>query len=379
LLVGLVAAALSLLGAFDPAAFFRAYLSAYIFWIGISLGTMAVVMMYHLTGGRWGRLIQRPGEAASLTLPLMLLLFAPIALGLRHLYPWANPTEVAADPVLQHKAIFFNPPAFLLRAIVSLGLWSLWALWIRGLSVAYDREPQPRYLSRLSGVSAAGLVLYFFTMSSAGIDWLMSRDTHWYSSVYGIVIVVGQGLSGVVFLLLALWALRKRSPMAAAVTPERLNDLGNLLLMFVILWAYVSFAQLLVSWMGNKQDEAAWYLQRLARGWKIVSIALIVLHFFVPFLLLLGQHNKRRIEALGTLAAVLLALRWIDAMYLVAPSGPDGPHGLSWLDPVTLIAIGGFWIATFLWNLHRQPLLPRATEIPEQGIAHGEHPDIAAA
>jgi hypothetical protein len=382
LIVGAGAFAVAIAGALigrDGASFCRAYLFAYIFWLGISLGSLALVMLYHLTGGNWGRLTIRISEAASLTLPIMLLLFIPIAVGVRQLYPWANPLEVAADPVLQHKHLFFSIPAVLVRAFASLTLWSLLAFGLRWLSVARDGADRPRYGAMFSAISAAGLVFYFFSMSSAAIDWIMSREPHWYSSIFGIVVIVGQGLSALLFAILVLWAIRKTSPIAALVLPETLNDIGNLLLMFVILWAYVSFSQLLVTWMGNTQEEIVWYYQRIRGAWRAVSIALIALHFFVPFLLLLGQQNKRRIEVLGGLAASLMLLRLLDAAYLVLPtSRTPAPLAVSWLDLLTPVGIGGVWMACFRWNLLRQPLLVR---VPEQttGRLHGEHRNIASA
>jgi hypothetical protein len=286
---------------------------------------------------------------------------------------------VAADPVLQHKEHFFNVGAVLVRAFVSLALWSLLAGALRWLSAARDREPKPRYGTLFSALSAAGLVFYFFSMSSAAIDWVMSREPHWYSSVFGIVVIVGQGLSAMLFAILVLWAIRKVEPVAATIRPETLNDIGNLLLMFVILWAYVSFSQLLVTWMGDMQDEVIWYYQRIRGGWRAVSIILIAFHFFVPFLLLLGQHNKRRIEVLGWLAAGLIVLRLLDAAYLVLPTSlTPAPLAVSWLDLFTPIGIGGVWMACFRWNLLRQPLLVR---VPEEaaGRSHGEKRNIATA
>jgi hypothetical protein len=380
LMVGGAAFALAITGALvgrDGAAFCRAYLFAYIFWLGISLGSMGILMMYHLTGGNWGRLTSRISEAASLTLPLMLLLFVPIAFGARQLYPWANPDAVAADPVLQHKEHVFNIAAVVFRAIVSLGLWSLLAGALRWLSVARDRQPKPRYGTLFSALSGLGMVFYFLTMTSAAIDWIMSREPHWYSTVFGIVVIMGQALSACCFMIVVLWAMRKDEAIAPAIHPETLNDLGNLLLMFVIFWAYVSFAQLLVTWMGNTQEEVTWYYQRVRGGWQAVSIALIALHFFVPFLLLLGQQNKRRIGVLGALAVGLLALRLLDAAYLVLPtSTTELPLPISWLDFVTPIGIGGVWMACFRWNLSRQPLLVRVAE-ETTGRSHAERSNIA--
>jgi hypothetical protein len=370
------------LGWMDIGSFYRAYLFGYMFWLGITLGSMAIVMLNHLTSGDWGLLIRRSGEAAALTMPLLIVLFIPIVIGAKYLYPWADPSQVANDPVLKMRSVVFNVPMWSARALIYMLIWWTLAILLRRMSVAHDASSDPAVLSRLRRVSAAGLVIYFVTMTLASMDWMMSRETHWYSSVFGFIVIIGQGLSGLVFMLVILRSMAEREPFRSAARPSMFNDLGNLLLVFVILWAYVSFSQLLVTWMGNTQEDVVWYVQRIRGGWKWVSIALIAIHFFVPFLLLLGKSNKQRIEVLGTLAAALLFLRLLDVLYLVVPSGPtEQGNGISWIVFFTPLGIGGIWFATFLWFLRNRPLMPLGQQVspPEEKHGHAEHRTLPVA
>ena len=267
----------------QPGDFYRAYLFSWLLWLGVTLGSLSIVMLHHLTGGEWGVLVRRLGEAAAMTLPLMIVLFLPIAFGLHSLYIWARPEAVAADQILQHKQPYLNPVFFLVRSGIYGAIWlgMAWYLWRS--SLRHDSTADPGLEFRMHHLSAVGMLVYFITMSFAGVDWIMSREPHWYSTVYGFMIICGQGLSGLAVLIAVLALLSKRSPFRELSTPERLNDLGNLLLTLVILWTYMAFVQLLVTWMGNKQEDIPWYTQRLSNGFWWIGVGLVLLHFFVPF------------------------------------------------------------------------------------------------
>jgi hypothetical protein len=362
---GLLLCAIGLI--FDRESVFRSYLFAFVFVNSIPLGCLAVVMLHHLTGGGWGVPVRRLAEAGAMTAPLMAVLFLPIAAAMLagHLYPWANPGEYAKDAVLRHRrelpVLGFSAGWVLARAVVYFVVWCLLAWRLRAISLARDGMVNPDNSGRLRSLSAGGTVLYFVTASLAAADWVMSREAHYQSSVFGFIAIAGQSVAGLCFVLVVLALLTGMPELDAAAKPKPLHDLGNLLLTCVVLWAYVSFAQLLVNWTGNTQEDVTWYVHRSHGGWRVVTIALVVLHFFVPFVLLLFQPAKRNLRPLARLAAGLLFLRLVDALWAVAPSSPTEHAGrVYWTDLAAPIGVGGVWLAGFLWVLKRRPLVVSA-------------------
>ena len=359
LMVGLGALALAVLGGLvNRAAFFQAYLLGYVFWTGIAVGCLGLLMLHHLVAGRWGYVIQRLLEAGVRTLPLLALLFVPLLFGLQDLYVWARPEVVATDALLQYKQRYLNGPAFFGRAACYFLIWIGTGTILTMLSARQDQGIGTGPLTRrLQVVSGPGLILYGMAVTFAAVDWVMSLEPHWFSSIYGVVFLVGQALLALAFVTRVVVCLANRPPIQGAMGPTQLHDLGNLLLAFVMLWAYIAFSQYLIIWSGNLPEENHWYLHRMAGGWGAVALLLIVFHFVVPFLLLLSRTTKRRAKMLGAVAAGILVVRLIDLFWLIAPAlHAEGFH-LHWLDLVLPIGLGGLWLATFLGLLKRRPLL----------------------
>ncbi len=371
LAVGLVAAVLCAGGALIfPPSFFRAYLSAYIFWVGIPVGCLALLMLHHLVGGRWGFMIQRILEAAIQTLPLMALLFIPLFFGLPDLYPWARTEVVAADPLLQQKAAYLNIPFFIARAVVYFAVWIVLGRLLVTWSLQQDRTADDTLTLRLQRLSGPGLVLYGLTVSFAAIDWMMSLEPKWYSTIFGMMFMVSFGLAALAMAILATRFLETEKPLARVASPDRWHDLGNLLLALVMFWAYLSFSQFLLIWSENLTEEIPWYLHRIGGGWEWVAIALILFQFGLPFVLLLSRTTKRNSQILATVAGAILFMHWLDTIWMIAPSFyPAGFH-LHWLDIAAPVAIGGLWLAAFIGHLEARSLLPlhdpRFTDLLEQ-------------
>jgi hypothetical protein len=359
LAVGVVALALCVGGAFlSLEQFFRSYLLAYLFWIGVAVGCSALVMLHSLTGGAWGAVIRRVLEAGMGTLPLMALLFVPLLFGLRVLYVWARPEQVASEVLLQQKTFYLNVPFFVLRAAGYFVVWLSVAHVLNKWSAEHDRTAEPSALRRLETFSGPGLVLYGGTVTFASIDWVMSLEPAWYSTIYGLLFIVGQALTTLAFAIVVLALLADREPLSAAVTSAHFHDLGNLLLAFVMLWAYVTFSQYLIVWSGNVSEEVPWYLHRAHGGWEWVGLGVVVFQFIVPFVLLLSRGTKRRAQILASVAGAILFMRLIDLFWLVAPSFPNSGPRLHWLDIVTPIGLGGIWLAVFVRRLKGRSLLP---------------------
>jgi len=356
--VGLLGLLLSVVGGLGNAqGFFRAYLLAYTFWLGLGLGSLGVVFVQFLTGGVWGLVTRRVFEAGAATLPLLAVLFLPLLLGLPQLYVWARPEAVAADAVLQHKAIYLNGPFFVSRSLVYLLAWVILAVLLRRWSVAQDQTDDPAALKRLQRLSIVGALVLALTASFAAIDWLMSLDAAWFSTMYPPLVAMSDLLLALAFGIVVVIRLAPRSPLDEVLTPQVCNDLGSLLLAFLMLWAYLAFFQYLLIWAGNLSDEIPWYLRRIDGGWLPVAVTLAVVGFAVPFYLLLFRPLKRNRRSLAAIAWLLIAMRLLDVVWLVVPPfEPAGPL-VSWLDVAALVGVGGLWLAVFGWQLGARPLL----------------------
>ena len=272
LVVGVLGVAASLAGAWlDPAQFFRSYLVAFLNGFGLSVGCLGVLMVYHLTGGGWGVAIRRPLEAGAGVWPLVAVLFVPLLFGLPHLYPWIGQASVMAEEAVKHKRAYLNVPFFLVRAAVYFAAWLAIAFLLRRWSLAQDRTGDPRYAVLMRKLSGGGLVLLGFTVSFASFDWVMSLDPKWFSTIYGMLFFAGQGLAAMALTIAVAYLLSRRTEYAAALKPTVLNDLGNLALAFVMIWAYLAFSQLLIIWAGNLPAEISWYRGPSAIGISISS------------------------------------------------------------------------------------------------------------
>lgn len=373
LLIGLAGCALLAFAALHGESrpiLFRAYLHGWLLWLGVSLGSMALAMVHNLTGGDWGLAIRRAVGPAALLVPLMVLLSLPMLAGLPELFPWVHPHGPDAE-LWAHRAPYLNLPFFLSRAVIYFIIWIVLAFVQRAL---FRRvlAGKARASERLSAFSAAGLIIYLLTMTHASTDWLMSRDAASYSTAFGFVVTVGQTLSAMAFAIIIVGFTHRQSLLS--VTHKGIfNDIGNLLLVLVILWAYVSFMQLLVIWMGNTNEDNPYYVARLgsAHAWRWVSLALIVAHFFVPFFILLFRSGKQYIPTLVALACFLFAAHVVEQFWLVIPSAEVAADArITWLDLVAPIAIGGIWLAAFA---ALSPSVPAVDPLraPPQEAAHG--------
>lgn len=374
ILSGLAILLCAFFGALHPEQFFRSYLLAFVFWLAIPLGCTAILMLHHLTGGWWGYPIRRLLEAGTRTFPLMVLLFIPVILGMSRLYSWARPLEVAADPILQYKAPYLNPRFFIARAVIYFLLWIIVAFFLNKWSSEQDRTADPKFAGRLEAMSGPGLILWGLAVTYSSIDWLMSLEPHWFSTIYGMLFTIVEALLAMAFVIFVLRMLSGYEPISGAVTPAQFNDLGNLLLAFVMLWAYLSFAQFLIIWAGNIKDEIPWYMARAFGGWGGVAVVLIVLHFAVPFLLLLQRGVKRRLRVLSVVAGMIILLSVVDVYWLIVPAYEKAGPRVYPTDILALIGIGGLWVTAFLWQLKKWPLLPLHDPRFEGALQH-EHGD----
>lgn len=364
LVAGGAALAVCVIGAFfDPEQFFRAYLASYLFVQGLGLGCLAILMIYYCTGGAWGFLIRRFLEAGTRTLPLLALLLIPVGGGLRYLFLWARPEEVAADKNLQWKQIYLNVPFWWGRAAlffaVFLGLTWLLNRWSR----KQDETGDGRYAWRLTNLSGPGLVAFGICMHFAAVDWLMSLQTAFKSSIFGPLLVSGQLVTALAFVLIVLAWQSPRAPLGEVLSLKGLNDLGNLLLAFLVIWAYMAFFQFMLIWIANLPHEIIWYIDRSQGGWQWVITAVAILHFGVPFFLLLQRAVKQNPRALAAVAGLVLFMHLVFLDWQVFPAflraNSIAHH---WMDFLMPVGLGGLWLAYYLWQLRGRSLVPSHDE-----------------
>jgi hypothetical protein len=363
LVVGVIFAALSgIIAVVSSQKFFQAYLLAYMLCVGLTLGCLAWLMIQHVTGGAWGTVIRRPLEAGTRTLPLMAVLFIPLAYRMSRLYVWTDPAVVSKEPHLQKlAAAYLNPHDFVWRAVFYFVIWGLLVYFLNRYSVEQDKPLTRDVGKSIRKVSAPGLVIYALTVSFAIIDWVMSLDPHWVSTIYPLIFVVGQCLSALCLMIIVERILSSYSPTLLFLKPKEVHDHGKFMLAFIMLWAYFSFSQLLIIWAGNLPDEITWYMRRLHGGWQCVGLFIAAFHFAVPFLFLLSRTFKRDPMKLVWLALWMLFMRWVDLLWHIEPtfhvtlSSVSAAELAAWI--VVPVGMGGLWLAFFFYNLKQRPLL----------------------
>jgi hypothetical protein len=355
-LCGVAACALGALLNLDQ--FFRSYLVAFCFCLGIALGSLAILLLQYLTGGGWGLVLRRPLEAGTRTLPLLALLFLPVLLGTGSLYVWAHADQVDGDAALEWKRPYLNVTFFAGRAIFFFAGWILFGLLLNRWSRREDLEQPLGSDHAFRNICGVGLGVYGLTMSFAAIDWGMSLEPHWASSMYGALFAFSQVLSAFSCMTGVVILLAPGTPLSEHLHPQRLRDLGNLLMAFIMMWAYLSFSQFLLIWSGNLREEIPWYIHRMEGGWQYVALGLLLMSFILPFLMLLNGDVKTNPTLLARVAGLVLAMRFVELIYLVKPAFSPGHFQLHWLDLATLVGVGGIWLAFFVRQLRAMPILP---------------------
>lgn len=354
---GAVGLAVSVAGALiDTTQFFQSYLFGFLFWFGIAMGSLALLMIYHVTGGAWGAVIRRSLESAVRTIPVLAVLFVPVILGVRSLYEWADAAKVAHDPLLQHKSVYLNVPFFIGRALLYFVVWTLLATFLWRWSEAQENG-ESRAIGWLENLSRGGLVALGLTFTFAAVDWAMSLEPHWYSTLYGVLVMGGCLLSAMAFMIQVTALLADKGPLSGVVQPMQFHDLGKLMFAFVMLWAYFSLSQLLIIWSGNLPEETPWYLKRMSGGWQYLGLCLILFHFALPFVILLSRDIKRNARLVAGVALFILCVRVLEVYWLITPAFSPHHARVHWLDVTAWLGVGGVWLWAFTGGLRDRPLV----------------------
>jgi hypothetical protein len=381
-LVGGIALLLSIFGAVRaPELFFPSYLMSFLLILGLTVGSLGLLMLQHLTGGHWGIIIRRPLESATRALPLMGIAFLPIAIfGMKYLYSghgdekgWLNAPSAGEGALSDFQKRYLTQTGFHTRRVIYFAIWLALMFIFNILSKQQDTNREDRALRRrLKMLAGPGIILYVFVMTFASIDWVMSLSPHWASTIYGFLFVAGQLISSMALMIAVVVLLARTEPFASVLQKRHLHDLGKFLLAFVMLWAYFDFSQLLIIWSGNQPEEITFYRTRLYGGWGVVAVIVLVFHFFVPFFLLLSQDVKRNAKVLPRIAIWLIFMRLVDLFWMTRPEFTSRAMP-TWLDIVVPIALGGLWLGFFAFNLKQCPLLPLGDPDLAEAIEHHEH------
>jgi hypothetical protein len=361
--IGAIGLGLSVLGFLvDRTQFFAAYLEAYIFVLAFPLGAMGLLMIHSLTQGSWGWTIRPFLVAGVRTLPWMVVFFIPIVLGMHVLYPWSNPDYIQHTPVMLTKLSYLNPQAWLIRAVIYFSLWLIFAFFLLRWLMPGPVVKSLREFHRLQRLAAGGMIVFMLTMSFAAIDWIMSIEPRWFSSLFGVIIIVGQGMTAFGFATYVAILMHRRSP-NPWVSQRNLHDLGKFLFMTVMLWGYTNLSQYLIIWMGNLPEENFWFQMRYDGYWKIISFVFVMCQFTLPFFILLPSRVKKNQDAMLKVIPFVLLVRLLEQVYLIAPSFRAGQFPFHWLDLVVPLGLGGIWAALFFSSL-KGGVIPEPVIVP---------------
>ena len=397
LIAGAVGLAATAAGFFlgESVYFYRAYLVAWLWTLGIALGLFAISMLAHISGGDWGVVMRRLLQAGGRTLPFFVVAGIPLVFGLEELYAWAKYESIKEaaylagdsykhDHLLDHKAPYLNVTGFLGRALIYFIGWTILAYVISAWSDRYDATGDPALKEKMKKLSCFGLIFYVVSATLAVVDWVMSLDPHWFSSLFGFSYVAGHALSAFAFVVPLMLFLSRRKPMSEIVGPKLFHDYGKFMLAAVMVWGYFMISQYLIIWSGNLPEGVGWYIVRSSHGWQALSILLIVGHFVLPFSLLLSADLKKQAPKLMIVACWLLGMRWLDFYWQAAPSldhywhsalgstlGLTHTAGFHWLNLAAPIGIGGVWLALLLGQLKGRAIVPVRDPALEEVMAHG--------
>jgi len=378
--IGLIAGGIG--AAMNLDQFFMSWLIGFLFCLSLSLGCLALLMLQHISGGQWGMVGRRVFEAGSRMLPIVALLFVPLLFGLPKVFVWAQPEAVAGSHVVQMKTAYLNVSFFVIRAVIYFLFWMLLVVLLNRWSAAQDNgEGVTKHDSvRYRKVSAPGLLFLVITVTFASVDWVMSLEPEWFSTIFGLLTIAGYGLTGIAFTIVVLAAIDRDRPAGSLLTPRHFHDFGKLLLAFTMLWAYLSFSQFLIIWSGNLPEEIPWYIARIRGSWGAVAILLVVGHFFLPFALLLSADIKKRSGLLAKVAIFILVMRLIDLIWYVAPAfrhmAPEGAGGthsvipMHWMDIAIPVGLTGLWVFLFVRQLRTRSLFAMNDPYLKEAFAH---------
>jgi hypothetical protein len=381
LFAGGVAALIAVYGLMkSPADFYQSYIFSYMLILGLTVGSLGLLMLQHLTGGIWGMVIRRPLEAASRNLVLVAVLFIPIWVGMKYLYSgngnetgWLNAPKEGEQALTSWQQGYLTSGGFLTRAVLYFAIWLVLMVVFNNWSKQQDQESNGEGLKqRMKALAAPGVILYILAMTFAAIDWVMSLSPRWASTIYGFLFVAGQAIAAMGLMIAVIALLAGSEPFNGIIKKRHLHDLAKLLFAFNMLWAYFAFSQLLIIWSGNQPEEITFYRSRLNGQWGVVAVMVLLFSFAIPFLLLLSRDIKRTASLVSKIAVWMIFMRLVDLYWMTRPEFTSRAVP-TWLDVVVPVALIGLWLGFFAMNLKQRPLLPIGDPNLSEVLASNEH------
>ena len=359
LIAGIVMLVLSALGYITNSKyFFHSYLLAYTFWLSVALGALFFTMVNHLVSAHWWQVLRRIVESLMYSFPILAILFIPILFGMHDLFHWTHTEDVLNDPILLGKEPYLNSTFFIIRAIFYFAVWFILSRILYKYSIKQDESPSEELIEKMKKISAPGLVLFAVTLTFASIDWLMSLDPHWYSTIFGVYYFAGSFVALLSFTIIVAAFLHKKGILKDVITIEHFHDLGKFLFGFTVFWGYIGASQYFLIWYANIPEETVWYYHRWEGSWKYITLTIVFGHFLLPFLLLIFRYTKRNLSLLSFSASWIFLMHIIDLYWLVYPM--MSPHHLHfyWTDITVILGIGGIFVWNFWNNFSRNALVP---------------------
>ena len=363
----------------SPADFYHSYIFSYMLILGLTVGSLGLLMLQHLTGGIWGMVIRRPLEAASRNIFLMLILFIPILMGMKYLYSgndsetgWLNAPKEGEHALTSWQQGYLTPGGFVTRAVIYFAIWIVLMVVFNNWSKQQDQSNGEGLKQRMKALAAPGVILYILAMTFAAIDWVMSLSPRWASTIYGFLFVAGQAIAAMGLMIAVIVLLAGSEPFHGVIKKRHLHDLAKLLFAFNMLWAYFAFSQLLIIWSGNQPEEITFYRSRLNGQWGVVAVIVLLFSFAIPFLLLLSRDVKRTASLVSKIAVWMIFMRLVDLYWMTRPEFTSRAVP-TWLDIVVPVALIGLWVGFFAMNLKQRPLLPVGDPNLSEVLAPNEH------
>lgn len=362
LILAAILLGVSLIGLFtgNTATFYQSYLIGYFYAICFALGCLGLLCVQHLSGGGWGIAIRRMLEAGAKTIPFFAILFIPIILGSHHIYEWTHHDVVQNNHILHQKEPYLNMPFWLIRTAFYFIFWITVTYGLSRMSLRQDKTGDPSISDRMTLWSGPALLFNILICTFASVDWFMSTEPEWYSTIYGMLFIAQQAVSVISFMIVIGVLLSAVAPMDKVIVPKHLHDLGKFLLAFTMLWAYFSFSQYIIVWAGNLPEETTWYLKRIRGFGEYMAYFIVVAHFLLPFIILLSRDLKRRASAIAKIAGFMIVMRLIDAVWFIAPGFTKGIGNfhLNWMHFVLPLGMFALFIGLFMMNLKKHAMVP---------------------
>lgn len=341
----------------DHKQFFPSYLVAFFFGTGIAMGAALFTMIQHLTGSAWSVPLRRLMENVMMSMPVLALLFLPVAFGLHELYEWSHPGIMETDALLKKKEAYLNPTAFYIRAVIYFLIWSFWAWRLSSWSRAQDESKDLNLTFKSERLSAPGMLLFFLSASLASVDWIMSLQPHWFSTIFGVYCLAGGMWAFFAILTFTLLRFRANGILANSVTVEHYHDMGKWMFALTVFWAYVAFSQYMLIWYANMPEETIFFKVRRTGSWETVSGILLFGHFAATFLILLARASKRNLNVLRFVTVWILCMHYIDVYWLVMPNFAKAGVAPHWMDAACFIAVMSTLALGFWWRLKSAPIV----------------------